>query len=259
MAKLLIAVATHNRPLITELSLSMLNQIKGPEDTLIVYDDGSTAYGEKWLKRMADEVIRMPVSGGIERLRARNFKDFATVFREYDFLYTTDNDAVHDPAFSLMLRGLYNRYTYGNQKLPVCLYHSTFHSHQDNVKWSNDEVSLRLTAPGISQMYDREMAEVIVTGLRARPELESRYGYDYHFPLMLKRPFIQSNVSYLEHFARDRYEGGIHAANSGTGAEALKDFERDRAIRPTAHLEALRPVIINYILNGVPSEMETEQ
>ncbi|MFX9065665.1 glycosyltransferase, partial [Acinetobacter baumannii] len=80
MSKLLIAVATYNRPHITELSLAMLREAMGSNDALIVYDDCSSAYSVSWLKRYADEVIRMPQKGGIERIRARNFRDFQQSF-----------------------------------------------------------------------------------------------------------------------------------------------------------------------------------
>ncbi|WP_424195632.1 glycosyltransferase family 2 protein [Ampullimonas aquatilis] len=250
MSKLLIAVATYNRPHITELSLAMLREAMGSNDALIVYDDCSSAYSVSWLKRYADEVIRMPQKGGIERIRARNFRDFQQSFQDFDFLYTTDNDAIHDPGFSHRLRGLYGRYSANGVKLPVCLYNSKFHNQAGNTLWQNGEVCFRKTAPGISQMFDRDMAEMIVTGLNLRPQLETQYGYDYHLPQLLSRPFVQSEVSYLEHFARDTHEAGIHAKNSGHSQDALADFERDRALNPTSHLRSLRPVVIDYILNG---------
>ena len=208
MHSMLIAVATHNRPHITELSLAMLREIMGSADHLLVYDDCSTAYDKKWLMRFADEVICMPKQGGIERLRARNFSDFVHLFREFDLLYTTDNDAIHGPGFSHRLRGLYGRYSADHVKFPVSLYNSRFHNQPEDVFFRDSEVSFRKTASGISQMYDREMAQVIVNGLTLYPELETEYAYDYNLPSLLGRPFLQSEVSLVEHFARDRYEGG---------------------------------------------------
>lgn len=258
--RMMLAVATCNRPVITELALANLRDIKGPDDLLVVYDDASTAYDQAWLERHADVVVRMPARGGIERLRARNFRDFLSIWSEYDLIYTTDNDVIHDPGFSARLRALYAAGSAealdparAGQKLPVCLYNSRFHSQPDNILMHSADaggVSLRRTAPGVSQLFDREMARVIVAGLEAHPELETRYGYDYHLPALLGRPFLQSEQSWLEHFARDTFEAGLHASNSGVGAEALADFERDRALRPTPYLQQIRPLIIDYILGA---------
>jgi hypothetical protein len=249
MSRMLIAVATYNRPRITEIALANLREIKGPEDVLVAYDDGSDAYDPSFLRRHADEVVRMPANGGIERLRARNFRDFIERYREFDLLYLTDNDVVHDPAFSATLRTFYDKHEIQDGRhMPVCLYRSAFHEQPDNVLWRGPQTSVRHTAPGVSQLYDREMAEVIVRGLAADPRYETLYGYDYYLPAMLVRPFVQSETSYLEHFARDTFEGGLHTKNSGTGTDALADFERDRALNPTPYLQKLRPLVIDYIL-----------
>jgi glycosyltransferase involved in cell wall biosynthesis len=247
--RILIAVATYNRPRITELSLATLCEMTGEDDTLVVYDDGSTAYDASSLKYYADEVVRMPVNGGIERLRAQNFRDFVERYREYDLLYLTDNDTVHDPAFSTTLRQLYMSAKLADGRgLPVCLYRSAYHEQPHNIQQRKEAISIRTTAPGISQLYDREMAETILRGLNEHPQYETMYGYDFHLPKMLQRPFVQSEVSFVEHFARDTYERGLHGPNSGVGNNALADFERDRAMNPTPFLKMIRPVAIDYIL-----------
>jgi hypothetical protein len=258
--RMIIAMATFNRPIVTELALCNLRDFKGQDDRLVVYDDASTAYDAAWLARFADDVIRMPQRGGIERLRARNFRDFLTLWRDADLLYTTDNDVIHDPRFGIRLRALHEAGTAGcidsaraDLKLPVCVYNSRFHAAPENILMRSDQlggVSIRRTAPGVSQLYDREMVTTIVNGLNAEPALESRYDYDYHLPALLHRPFLQSEESYLEHFARDAHEGGLHASNSGNGSQALADFERDRALYPSTFLQQIRPMIIDLILNA---------
>lgn len=253
MSRMLIAVATYNRPRITELALANLKELKGPNDAIVVYDDGSTTYDFAFLKRHADEVVRLGTNGGIERLRARNFRDFAQRYRDFDLLYTTDNDVLHDPDFSKQLRRVYDTHRLPDGRhLPVCIYNSKFHDREQNVVWKGGETLLRKTAPGVSQLFDREMADVIVRGLAADPRLETTYGYDYHWPALLNRPFAQTKTSYLEHFARDTAEGGLHAKNSGTGTSALADFERDRALHPTPYLQSIRPLVIDFILQRTP-------
>lgn len=252
LAPILIAVATCERPLVTEITLTNLRDFKGPRCALLVYDDASTRYGRPFLMRFADEVIRMPQRGGIERLRARNFRDFVTAFGDAALLYTTDNDVVHDPGFAARLRALHALGAgLAGGPLPVSLYRSRFHESAANVLWTDpgpNRVSLRGTAPGVSQLYDRAMAETILAGYAADPGLETRYGYDYHLPALLGRPFLQSDVSYLEHFARDAHEAGLHSTNRGGGSDALADFERDRALEPTPWLARIRPMVIDAIL-----------
>ena len=90
------------------------------------------------------------------------------------------------------------------------------------------------------------MVSKIVDFLNKNPVYETLYGFDYHWPASLSLPFLQSNISYLEHFARDRFEKGIHSDFSND--DPLKDFERDRAQNPTDYLKKIRMDIINNIL-----------
>jgi hypothetical protein len=52
----------------------------------------------------------------------------------------------------------------------------------------------------------------------------------------------------VEHFARDKYEAGMHSKNSGTGMKAMVDFERDRALNPAPFLAQIRDEIIGRII-----------
>ena len=40
--------------------------------------------------------------------------------------------------------------------------------------------------------------------INENPEYETLYGFDYHWPSSLNVPFLQTQTSYLEHFARDK-------------------------------------------------------
>ena len=236
--KLLIVVTTFNRRAITELSLWQTRRFKC-DATFVVYDDHSTDYDVNWLARMADGVERAPERMGIERLRARQFRDFLR--SDYELLYFTDNDVIHDPTYVLRLRRLYS--LPDREKLPVCLFNSTFHAYPENILKEITNVQLRRTAPGVSQLYDREMAEQVVAGVERSPELEGRYGWDYHLPAVLKRPWIQSTVSYLEHFGA----GGMHNPNQPDA------FDRDRALSPTPYLARVRESVIRYLESGGPA------
>jgi glycosyltransferase involved in cell wall biosynthesis len=233
--KLLIIVTTFNRRSITELSLAQTFRFKRGASVL-VYDDHSTEYDLNWISQFADGVERAQQSMGIAKLRAQQFRDFLR--SDHDLLYFTDNDVIHDPAYVSRLRRLYSLPT--EMKLPVSLFNSSFHNHSENILKEIQDVQIRKTAPGVSQLYDREMVDQIVLGLQRSPELDGRYGWDYHLPALLQRPWIQSTTSYLEHFGA----GGMHAPDSEDA------FERDRALNPTPFLSDIRDKVIHYLKNG---------
>ena len=109
MQKILIALSTFNRKNITKLCLENLKQIvdKDKKSKLVIYDDASTNYGDEFLKQYSDNVLRFRVSGGVERSRARAFRDFIYIYKDFDLFYMTDNDTIHDPDFLDILRKLY--------------------------------------------------------------------------------------------------------------------------------------------------------
>lgn len=245
--KILIALATYNRPFITDICLQNLQAIRDSKTKLVIYDDHSDAYSLDYLNSYADEVVRFEVRGGIEKSRAKAFRDFVEKYSEYDLLYLTDNDAIHDPAFAESLRNIFSgQAQYAEEIYPVGLFNSVFH--QNRLMGENEEFFLYETCPGISMCFTREMARVIVDHLDRDPLAESTYGWDMNWPKALKKPFLIPKNSYVEHFARDRFEAGMHSGNSGICPNALLDFERDRALNPTDYLIEIRPFILKKIL-----------
>lgn len=239
--KILIIVPTFNRKNITELSLESTYKYKRPQDKLEVWDDHSTEYDLDWLQDKCDEVIKRDIKMGVQWLRAKNFRHF--IETDYDFLYITDSDAIHDPNYCDRLLELYGKYMLPDKrKMPVSLYNTIHHQQPGNTVKEMGNILFRKTAPGISQFYDKAMVRKMVAGMDKNPKLEGLYGFDYHLPALLKVPFVQSKNSYLEHFATT---GSMHGLNTGTE----KDFDRDRADQPTEYLQDIRPKIIKYILN----------
>ena len=148
----------------------------------------------------------------------------------------TDNDTIHDPNFLNVLRDLYGSASKKfDKKLPIGLYNSKFHTNPKNVIYENNVLSVRKTCPGVSQCYDREMIKKMLDFINENPIYETLYGFDYHWPASLNVPFIQTQTSYLEHFARDKNEKGIHSTLSIDNP--WSDFDRDRAINPTPYLK----------------------
>lgn len=233
--KLLIVISTFNRKDITELSLWQTRRFKC-DATLLVYDDHSTEYDVSWLACLADEVTKPPEKLGIEKMRALQLRDFLAT--GYDLLYLTDNDVLHDPNYVFRLRRLYSLPS--ELKFPVCLFNSWFHAQPENILKEIQDIQIRKTAPGVSQLYDREMVERMVSALRQRPHLWGQYGWDYHLPALLQRPWIQSTTSYLEHF-------GAHGMHNPAGLEGL---DRDRALNPTRYLSRARESVVRYLVAG---------
>ncbi len=251
--RVLIATATFNRPRITALCLENLSGVcDGDNVALAVYDDCSSQYDSSWLSGYASFVHVAPRSAGIEVSRARTFRDFLTRYSSFDLLYLTDNDTIHDPGFVRLLLEIFEFQARRGEAHPVGLFRSRFHEHSVTVRSGGFQMST--TCPGVSQCYTRPMVEAIVANLDRNPGLERVYGWDYHFPAVLAKEFIVTETSYVQHFARDLAEGGIHASNSGSSREAfLRDFSRDCAINPSRHLREIQDSVIERVLGKAVS------
>jgi hypothetical protein len=236
--RILVAVASWNRPNVTRLCLENLQQIRGPNAAVMIYDDNSSAYDEKFLSQYCDGLLKFRIRGGIERSRARAFRDFVHRYSDFDLLYLTDNDTVHDPSFIRILNEIFSiqrRYPYSH---PVGLFRSVFH--ENAIEKDLGDFLTSKTCPGVSQAYNREMAEKIVHLLDSNPQMETVYGWDYHWPNVLQRPFLISKHSYLDHLGRDINESGLHCKKTGTSARSfLRDYNRDRALNKTDPLEKI--------------------
>jgi len=245
--KILIAVATWNRPNVTKLCLENLQEVRGSNAAVMVYDDCSSAYDASFLDPYCDGLLRFRLHGGIERSRARAFRDFVHRYSEFDILYLTDNDTIHDPVFIDVLNEFFaeqGNYPFAH---PVGLFRSVFH--KNAVEQEFDKFMVSKTCPGASQAYNREMAEKIVHLLDTNPGMETVYGWDYHWPAVLDRPFLISHQSYVEHLGRDLAEGGIHCPYSGSSEEHFRtDFQRDRAVAPTESLVRLTDQALDELL-----------
>ena len=249
MSKVLITVPVWNRKKITELSLKQLNKYKGEGNELWVYNDWSSEYDNDWLEDKCDKVFKLPSSKkvvaknetnsngmGVQHLRWHQFREFSKQSK-FDYLYMTDNDTIHDPDFMDVMIKLHSKYiTKSGIKLPVCLYNSVYHSQAQNNKFQNDEVMLRITAPGVSMYYSKEMVDAIVEELDKQTE-DPIYAWDYRAQEWLKRPWITPKTSYVEHF--------------GASPESMHTPEgmwnRDRAVNPTEYLQDIREDVISYL------------
>jgi len=245
--RLLVALATYERPHITELCLQNLQAIRhNPDVRIVIYDDASTQYDIPYLIKYSDEVIKFKKNVGIERSRARAFRDFIHRFQEFDLLYLTDNDSIHDPLFAEYLINIFTGMREADKRWPVGLFNSRFH--KKSIVAENLQFYLSKTCPGISQCYDRSMAGKIVNLLDSHPLAEEDIQWDYKWPEILNCEFLISKMSYVEHFSRDVHEGGLHSPFSGVNKEAfLKDIENDAAINPSEFLINAKTEIIDKL------------
>ncbi len=237
---ILIVVPVFNRKKITELSLYQTNRYKGDGNKLVVYNDHSTEYDNEFLSEYCDEVITMPKKMGVQHLRWHHLRSFLNQ-DEYQYLYLTDSDVIHDPQYITKLKEYYGKYMLNDgKKMPVCLYNTIYHMNQGNTLSENGIILLRKTAPGVSMFFNKEMVKQIVNSLDNLGK-DPDYGWDYFPNQFLKIPYITSNTSYLEHFGAN----GLHSYEGRAG------MDKDRAINPTEYLQAIRETVINYILfNG---------
>jgi Tfp pilus assembly protein PilF len=232
---ILISVPVFNRKEITRISLAQTKRYKSPNCHLQVYDDHSTEFDVSFLEPYADEVIRLPEKMGIDKLRWHQFRRFLE--SDFDFLYMTDNDVIHDPQYIAALEVLYEA---GNRKLPVCLFNSEFHKFA--TLYSENGFLLRLTAPGVSMFYTREMVQKIIA-----PAESEEYTYlfdvwDFRAIAHLGLPWVVPATSFLEHY--------------GAGGINNRDYDRDRALNPSQYLQEKRDSILKHLKEGAELDID---
>ena len=151
---------------------------------------------------------------GVHNLRFNQFRKFLET--DFDFLYMTDSDVIHDPQFISALEALYE---IGNKKFPVSIYNSIFTIHPGIILYYKNGIMLKTTAPGISMFYDRKMVETIVESMDKTDQTLDYLPWDNKVAIYLDLPWVTPETSYLEHY-------GAHGLNSD-------NYERDRAMSPT--------------------------
>jgi len=231
---ILISIPVFNRKKVTRLSLAQTKRYKTPSCFVQVYNDHSDEYDNTFLTPYSDEVIQLPDKKGINALRWHQFTCFLDT--DFDFIYMTDSDVIHDPGFISALDILYES---GKGKLPICLFNSAFHMEPRIILYRKNGVMLKGTAPGVSMFYDRTMVERIVSILKKRHNNEV---WDFAAVKYLGLPWITPETSYLEHYGT----GGIHNM----------DNERDRAINPTEYLRERRERILKYLTDRDETPVE---
>jgi peptidylprolyl isomerase len=234
---ILISVPVFNRRKITQLSLAQTKRYKTPYCYLQVYNDHSTEFDNSFLAHYADEVVQLPVKMGIHNLRRYQFRKFLEA--DFDFIYMTDNDVIHDPQYVTVLQVLYEL---GNRKLPVCLYNTEFHNHPSHILCRSNGTMIKKKAHGVSMFYDRKMVEKIVSMMDRVGNAHDAISWDLRAVSYLDLPWITPDASYLEHY-------GANGINNN-------DYERDKAMNPTIYLRDRRESILKYLTQHMDSQID---
>lgn len=246
--KILICLPVYNRKKITELVIENINKYK-QDATFWIFNDWSEQYDNDFLEPHCDKVFKLPKSDklvvkneknvngmGVQHLRWYQFRQFLTT--DYDLIYFTDSDALHDPNFINVLKTVYQKYKLKDGdneiKLPISLYSTKWHS--DSTIRENDEIYIRKTGAGISQMYSKSMVQKIVSVLDRQPT-DPDYAWDYRCLEYLGLPIITTKTSYVEHFGAD-----VDSMHTPKG-----EWDRDRALNPTSYLQNIRQSVIDYL------------
>lgn len=229
--KILIVVPVFNRKKITALALDQMMRYKAGYCHVQVYNDHSSEYDNAFLVEHADEVIQLPEKMGIDRLRWYQFRKFLQT--DFDCLYMTDGDVIHDPGYIALLEELYLA---GEQQLPVSLFHSIFTMQPGMILYYKKGLFLKSSAPGNSMFFDRKMVEKILVTLEKTSGVLDYLPWDNKAIACLRLPWITPEQSYLEHFGA----AGVNNDN----------YERDRAINLTGYLRERREPILKYLTGG---------
>jgi tetratricopeptide (TPR) repeat protein len=235
--KIMIVVSTFNRKKITALSLRQTKRYSTPYCHLQVYDDHSTDYGNAFLSDYADEVIHLPHKMGIDKLRWFQFRKFLET--DFDYLYLTDNDVIHDPHYVDMLDQLYEK---GKSKMPVSLFHNIFMLQPRLLLNYKKGVFIKTSAPGASMYFDKKMVETIVSTSDSIGDKLDYLPWDNRAVACLRLPWITPELSYLEHFGA----GGLNSDN----------YERERSVNLTEYLQERREIILEYLREDNRDEPE---
>lgn len=173
---------------------------------------------------------------GYNIFRWHQFREFVAQ-DEFEYIYFTDSDALHDPDYINVLKTTHAKYKTSNGgKFPVSLYDTVWHSQPQNLLKEGADVYMRRTAAGISQLYSKEMATKIVSILDKQKE-DPIYAWDYRAQEYLGLPFLTTKTSYVEHFGA--VKDSMHTVQG--------QWDRDRALNPSTYLKDIRNDVIAYL------------
>ncbi len=166
--RILIVVSAYNRKKITALALRQIRRFMTPDCRLHVYNDHSSEYDSSFLSFYADDVTRLPEKMGIDKLRWFQLRAFLET--DFEYLYLTDNDVIHDPDYLTVFDRLYEM---EKRRMPVSLFHNIFMLQTRLLLYYRNGIFIKTSAPGASMFLDRKMVETVVSVSRGMGDRSS--------------------------------------------------------------------------------------
>jgi hypothetical protein len=212
MKPILIVISTCNRLDLTGVSLDSVRRNKSSCSDVVILDDASTDYDEKWLGRWGFGVIRSSDRIGVGLAAQRRYTEF--IKRGYSYLCALDNDVLLARHFDLKMLELFC--TANDSKLTVA---SGYYSSTKPVFAPRDGSHAywqTTTINGISQFTDTATAAKVLDVMEGK----WKHPWDDNISKELSRIAVPKR-SLVQHI-------GIHGSGvNGTSNDVAVDFVGD--------------------------------
>jgi len=208
-APILIVVSTFNRKDLTGQTLDSIARNKSDLSDVLIIDDGSTDYDEKWLRQWGWKIVRNAVNLGVGEMARKRYEEFLT--RGYAYLCAIDNDLQLGAHFDYRLLRLWQQtrsaeltvVTGYRSKTQVCL--------ESNPEW--DVVN---SVGGAVQFTDRHTAQIIFTKMQD----QWAHNWDHRVSLLYQRK-IATRRSLAQHLGI--YGSGVNGPSQDLAVDFVGD------------------------------------
>jgi glycosyltransferase involved in cell wall biosynthesis len=227
--KILIVFPVYNRLATLKHTIPNMKEMFKNHDVRI-YDDCSTEPVEEYIKSQLPNCtyIKADKNYGVREWIPYIINDLFQFTDQYDYIYKTDSDSLHDPrAIEMMLS-----YSVNNYNHPVCGFNLQHHEKNKidyNPPFATHKIQkahFKSYSFGISMFFPVEQYQMI----HKMPKV-----IDCPFDWIISQetqPWVFPNTSYVEHIGM----GGFHNKEC--------NFDRCIAFKPTPYLKKLRDKIL---------------
>ena len=194
---------------LTGQTLDSIARNKSDLSDVLIIDDGSTDYDEKWLRQWGWKIVRNAVNLGVGEMARKRYEEFLT--RGYAYLCAIDNDLQLGAHFDYRLLRLWQQtrsaeltvVTGYRSKTQVCL--------ESNPEW--DVVN---SVGGAMQFADRHTAQIIFTKMQD----QWAHNWDHRISLLYQRK-IATRRSLAQHLGI--YGSGVNGPSQDLAVDFVGD------------------------------------
>jgi hypothetical protein len=207
-------ITTYNRKFITQQSLQNLKDINVQKHgTLHINDDSSNEYNRDWLEAFGSDILTISKNTGVRPVMIGQLIEFRDQ-NDYEFLYLTNNDIIHDPTFVSEAMYFYEKY-----KLPVTLFKTKYHATRTPKKYHGEgdyrcgimdrykDAYLLKSFAGVSLLLHKSHMKGITDEMLWEPA--SHGGWDWRASDVFGNKFICPRTSFCDHFTLNG-DGSMH-------------------------------------------------